>query len=359
MSGLRVVLGSGGIGGAVVGELLVRGYEVRAVSRHGGDAGPKDVEHAALDVSTPAGAAAACEEASAVYHCVQPPYHRWAEELPPINRAIAAAAASQGAKLVLADNLYMYGPIAGPISETSPQQPSSKKGRLRKEAADALLREHDAGRLRLTIGRAADYFGPGGRNSIAGEPVFGAAVAGTAVRWPASADQPRSFSYVPDLARALVTLGENDAADGKAWILPHASPLTARELVGLIGRAQARGCPISGTSSRRPSSPTTRLSRPRSGTSTRRRVSKRFTKRWPGFALGLADQVSWRPSEGLRTSRSCADDSSGPGRRSCRLDQTAWSIILLPSGSWKVANLPPSASNGGPLNATPRAESTS
>jgi nucleoside-diphosphate-sugar epimerase len=240
MSGLRVVLGSGGIGGAVVGELLVRGYEVRAVSRHGGDAGPKDVEHAALDVSTPAGAAVACEEASAVYHCVQPPYHRWAEELPPINRAIAAAAASQGAKLVLADNLYMYGPIAGPISETSPQQPSSKKGRLRKEAADALLREHDAGRLRLTIGRAADYFGPGGRNSIAGEPVFGAAVAGTAVRWPASADQPRSFSYVPDLARALVTLGENDAADGKAWILPHASPLTARELVGLIGRALGR-----------------------------------------------------------------------------------------------------------------------
>jgi nucleoside-diphosphate-sugar epimerase len=169
-----------------------------------------------------------------VYHCVQPPYHRWAEELPPINRAVGDAVAREGAKLVVADNLYMYGPIAGPISETSAQQPSSKKGRLRKELAEALLSAHEAGRLRVTIGRAPDDYGPGGRNSIAGETLFGAAVAGKPVRWPASADQPRSFSYLSDLARALVTLGESDAADGRAWIIASAPPVTARALVNLI-----------------------------------------------------------------------------------------------------------------------------
>lgn len=237
LNGLQVVLGaSGGIGGAVVRELASRALEVRAVSRHGGAEALEGVTGRAADVATSSGAAAACEGASVVYHCVQPPYHRWAEELPPLARVVADAAALEGAKLVVADNLYMYGPITGPISETSPEQPSSRKGRVRKEVADALLAAHTAGRLRVAIGRAPDYYGPGGRNSIAGDTVFGAAVAGKPVRWPASADQPRSFSYLPDLARALVTLGASDTADGRAWIIPSAPPLTLRAVLELVER---------------------------------------------------------------------------------------------------------------------------
>jgi nucleoside-diphosphate-sugar epimerase len=249
MSGLSVVLGaSGGIGGAVVRKLAAGGLPVRAVSRRSNEQAPNGVSRRAADVSTADGARAACEGASVVYHCVQAPYHRWAEELPPINRAVSDAAAREEAKLVVADNLYMYGPITGPISEASPQQPSSRKGRLRKELAEALLSAHEAGRLRVTIGRASDYYGPGGRNSIAGETLFGAAVAGKAVRWPASADQPRSFSYLPDLARALVTLGESDAADGRAWIVPSAPSLTARALVELIARELPRPVNLAVTS---------------------------------------------------------------------------------------------------------------
>jgi uncharacterized protein YbjT (DUF2867 family) len=83
MSGLQVVLGaSGGIGGAVVRELLARGLEVRAVSRRGDAATPDEASRRAADVATAAGASAACEAASVVYHCVQPPYHRWGEEPP-------------------------------------------------------------------------------------------------------------------------------------------------------------------------------------------------------------------------------------------------------------------------------------
>jgi nucleoside-diphosphate-sugar epimerase len=235
VTGLQVVLGgSGGIGGAVVRDLGAKGFQVRAVSRHAATEAPEGVTQQAADVATPAGAAAACEGAAVVYHCLQPPYHRWVEEFPPLNRVVGEAVAREGAKLVVADNLYMYWPIAGPIGEASPQHPTSRKGRIRKESADALLAEHTAGRLRVTIGRAPDYYGPGGTNSIAGNTVFGAAVAGKAVRWPASADQPRSFSYLPDLARALVTLGQSDAADGRAWIVPSAPPLTARALVALI-----------------------------------------------------------------------------------------------------------------------------
>jgi nucleoside-diphosphate-sugar epimerase len=232
---LQVVLGgSGGVGGAVVQELAARGYEVRAVSRHPAPVAPDGVRQHRADVATREGAATACEGAAVVYHCLQPPYDRWAEELPAMNRAVSEAAAREGAKLVVADNLYTYGPVTGPIGEASPEQPRSAKGRVRKEAADVLLAAHAAGRLRVTIGRASDYYGPGGRNSIAGEIVFGAAVAGSTVRWPGNADQLRSFNYLPDLARALVTLGRSDTADGRVWIIPSAPPLTARGLVTLI-----------------------------------------------------------------------------------------------------------------------------
>jgi nucleoside-diphosphate-sugar epimerase len=241
VSDLQVVLGgSGGIGGAVVSELAARGHEVRAVSRHPAPTVPDGVRQHRADVATRDGAATACEGAAVVYHCLQPPYNRWAEELPILNRTVSEAVAREGAKLVVADNLYMYGPIPGPITEASPQQPSSRKGRVRKEAADALLAAHAAGRIRVTIGRASDYYGPGGTNSIAGKTVFGAAVAGRAVRWPGNADQPRTFSYLPDLARALVTLGRSDTADGIAWVVPAAPPLTAHALVRLMELALRR-----------------------------------------------------------------------------------------------------------------------
>jgi nucleoside-diphosphate-sugar epimerase len=235
VSELQVVLGgSGGIGGAVVHELAARGHEVRAVSRHPAPTAQDGVRQHRADVATLDGAATASAGAAVIYHCLQPPYDRWAEELPALNRTVSEAAAREGAKLVVADNLYMYGPVSGPITEASPQEPSSRKGRVRKDVADALIAGHAAGRIRVAIGRASDYYGPGGRDSIAGKTLFGAAVGGSSVRWPGSADQPRTFSYLPDLARALVTLGQSDTADGRAWIVPSAPPLTARALVGLI-----------------------------------------------------------------------------------------------------------------------------
>ena len=204
------VLGAGGgIGNAVVWELAGRGLRVRAVSRDGRARVPDGVEACAADLNTAEGAARACADAAVVYHCVQPRYTRWAEEFAALNATIVAAVTEAGAKLVVADNLYMYGPISGPISETSPQEPQSKKGRLRKQLAASLLAAAENHGLRVTIGRASDYFGPGGAHSVAGMLVTGA-LAGKTVRWPANADFPHTFSYLPDVARGLAVLGERD-----------------------------------------------------------------------------------------------------------------------------------------------------
>ena len=242
------VLGAGGgIGNALVRELAGRGLRVRAVSRDGRARVPDGVEACAVDLTRPEGAARACADAAVVYHCAQPRYTRWAEEFPALNATIVAAVTEAGAKLVVADNLYMYGPISGPISETSPQEPESRKGRLRKELAASLLAAAESHGLRVTIGRASDYFGPGGAHSVAGMLVTGA-LAGKTVRWPANADLPHTISYLPDIARGLSVLGERDAADGTAWVLPAAPPITARAFVALIGQASGRPVKLSVTS---------------------------------------------------------------------------------------------------------------
>jgi nucleoside-diphosphate-sugar epimerase len=235
MEGLHVVMGaSGGIGGALVGELARRGRRVRAVNRRGDAPGPSGVERLAADVATPEGAKAAAAGAAVVYHCAQPPYTDWPAAFPPLTEAIAEGAAAAGAKLVLADNLYAYGPHDGPLTEDLPAAATGPKGRVRAEMADRLLASHREGRLRVAIGRASNYYGPGGRNSVTGDRLFKAAVAGRTVRWVGRLDQPHTLSYLGDVAAGLATLGEQDRADGQVWHLPASDPLTGRGFLELV-----------------------------------------------------------------------------------------------------------------------------
>jgi nucleoside-diphosphate-sugar epimerase len=235
----HVVFGAtGGIGGALVAELMGRGKTVRAVSRRG-----KAAEGAAADAADAAAAAAAARGAGVVYHCVNPGYTRWPELLPPISRSILSAAESSGAKLVFADNLNAYGPVEGPLREDLPATASGRKGRTRVEVAAEMLAAHEEGRVRVTIGRASDYYGPGGANSYSGEPVFGRVVAGKRPQWTGKLDVPHTFHYLPDIARGLVTLAEHPEADGEVWHLPAAEPVTAQEFFDFVFEAAGRPTP--------------------------------------------------------------------------------------------------------------------
>ena len=227
--GLHVVIGgSGGTGSAVIDELLRRGHRVRSVSRNPGKARP-GVEAMAGDLAKADAATEAVRGAAVVYQCANPTYHRWTTEFPPIQANLLTAVEMAGAKLVMADNLYMYGPPDGPLREDTAQRATDRKGLLRAGMAKDLLAAHAAGRIRVAIGRSSDYFGPGGVNSGVGELFFGAAAAGKQPRWLGSLDQPHSLGFLPDMAAGLVTLGEHDDADGRAWHLPAQPAMTGRQ----------------------------------------------------------------------------------------------------------------------------------
>jgi nucleoside-diphosphate-sugar epimerase len=246
---LHVVVGAtGGAGGAVVSELAGGGHRVRAVSRKPTADLPEGVEQVAADAADPAQTRTACAGATVVYHCVQPPYERWAAEFPTLTQHIADAAAAAGARLVYADNLYAYGPVPRPITEDLPAQPTTNKGRIRALMAERLLAAHRSGTLQVAIGRSSDYYGPGGANSVVGDILFGAAVKGNRARWLGRIDVPHSLNYLQDVARTLIILGARPEALGEIWHLPAAEPVTGREFVELIAAALGRPVKVTATS---------------------------------------------------------------------------------------------------------------
>jgi nucleoside-diphosphate-sugar epimerase len=246
---VHVVFGAtGGAGGALVRELAATGKRVRAISRSPAGDVPGEVEAVAADAADPIQARNACEGAAVVFHCVQPPYDKWAAEFPALTGNIAAAAAAAGATLVYADNLYAYGPVDRPMTEDLPARATTRKGRIRALMAERLLTAHREGTLQVAIGRSSDYYGPGGANSAVGDILFGAAVEGRRARWLGRLDMPHSLSFLPDVARALIMLGTRPEAPGEVWHLPCAEPVTGREFVTLIESALGRPVKVSATS---------------------------------------------------------------------------------------------------------------
>ena len=225
---LHVVAGAGQIGPMIAKRLLEHGYRVRMIRRGAFSDAPAGVETVSASLGDPGAAAEAMRGASVVYHCANPRYHRWAEELVPLARGITEGAARNGARLVTLDNLYMYRvPADGRLAEDTPIGPTSRKGALRAEAAAIMLDAHTRGDLSVVIGRASDFFGPRCTNSILGDRFWTKLFAGRPVELLGDPDQPHTYSYGPDVADALVTLGQIDptlstGADvyGRVWHLP-------------------------------------------------------------------------------------------------------------------------------------------
>jgi nucleoside-diphosphate-sugar epimerase len=235
MSRLHVIVGGGPLGRAVASELVERGEQVRLLSRHG-DAAVAGAESVAADATVPADLDRAFVGASVVYQCSQPEYTRWAQEFPQLQRGILNAAVRAGADLVIADNLYLYGDGDGAtITEKSPSHPLSRKGAVRQAMAEEALAAHDAGRLRVALSRPANYYGPGHDQSS--KAVFSAALSGKPMQFLGRTDQLTTFSYFPDAAAAMATLGTSDAGWGKAWIAPVQPPITQGEFAARVWSA--------------------------------------------------------------------------------------------------------------------------
>ena len=256
---VHVVFGSGPVGRATAVALVGRGLPVRIVNRRGRAAfgrdaeALRDVDVATGDLTDAAFATRAAQGATSVYQTLNPEYHRWAEDFPPLQRSVLAAAEGNGARFVNMDNVYSYGRPGGrPLTEESPQEPHTRKGRVRLDMADELWAAHRAGRVEVVSGRASDYYGPGaGIASPLGDRVLAPVVAGKRVSLFGDPGLVHSYTYLPDIGEGLAVLGTRQGVTGSAWHLPNvpsrgrAAPWSRSSSGSPAPRAASAACPRS------------------------------------------------------------------------------------------------------------------
>jgi nucleoside-diphosphate-sugar epimerase len=233
---LHVVFGTGQVGSALTAHLAGLGMAVRVVSRSRPPSLPGGADWRAADATDAEAAADAAKGASVIYQCLNAPYAQWPELFPPLQRGVLAAAERNAALLVSLENLYGYGPTGGrPITEDLPLAATTVKGRTRAAMTGELLAAADAGRVRVAIGRASDFFGARvTEGSTLGERVFGNALAGRRADFIGNPDLPHTYSYVPDIAAGLAVLGTDARAAGQVWHLPGPQTVTTRALLDLV-----------------------------------------------------------------------------------------------------------------------------
>lgn len=230
---LHVIFGSGPLAKWTARELLNLGQTVRLVSYSGKSSRlPAEVEVVAGDAYEVDKTIALTRGAAAVYQCSQPHYYDLAKKFPPMQETILKAVAANGARLVVGDNLYMYGQFTGALREDSPIAPNTPKGKICAKMARMVLEAHASGKVRAAIGRASDFFGPDDTTLTA--YAIRPAVEGKPVSLLGSDSQPHTFTYIADFGRLLATLGTRDEALGQIWFAPSNPPLTQAQFVKLI-----------------------------------------------------------------------------------------------------------------------------
>ena len=211
---LHVIFGAGPLGKWTARELVALGKRVRMINRSGQVADvPAAVEAVKGDAYNAALNTELTQGAATIYQCAQPEYHQWPGNFPRMQAAILAVASANGARLIAAENLYMYGdPNGQPLTEAMPYHAHTVKGKVRQEMTEALFAAHAACKVRAAAVRGSDFFGPD-------DPIYGASSwpgpRGGKVNLMGKSDQPHTFTYSADFGKALAIAGTHDEALGQ------------------------------------------------------------------------------------------------------------------------------------------------
>jgi nucleoside-diphosphate-sugar epimerase len=231
---LHVIFGTGPLGRWTAHALLQMGHHVRMINRSGqANDMPFGAEIQKGDAFDVLKNIEMTKGAHSIYLCAQPEYHLWEGNFLKIQAAILQAAVTNGAKLIAAENLYMYGNPQGKIiQEDMPYKAHTKKGRIRQAMTERLQEAHNTGQVAVARVRGSDFFGPNDR--IYSENIFAPALAGKSINAIGHLDQPHTFTYTIDFGKALAIAGTNDLAIGQVWHVPSNPAITQRALIKMV-----------------------------------------------------------------------------------------------------------------------------
>lgn len=235
-----LVFGHGAVGREITAILVARGDDVTVAQRHLPPALPFGVRFVTCDLTAEDQTIAACAGQDVVICAAAFPYDSriWAKAWPAAMTAMLTGCERSGARFVFADNLYMHGPQPGAtppaLREDMPLTDYGRKPKIRADITRLWQTAHDAGRVRAAAVRASDFYGPDVPNSPISTLGVARLIAGKPAMVLGNPDLPHDVTYVPDFARAVVTLADApDDAYGQAWNVPNAPTRTLRALLAL------------------------------------------------------------------------------------------------------------------------------
>lgn len=231
-----LVLGaSGGIGYALVCELVNRGVEVVAFARskeklHSLYQHESRVAIFSGDVLVEREVIEAAKGVDVIFHAVSFPYPEWSEKHPLCIENMIRAAEMQQAKIALVDNIYAYGRQPEiEVDEDAKKEPHTKKGKIRLAMENTLKRSN----VPSLIVHMPDLYGPNAENTILYETLKNVVLNKTA-NFVGNINVAREFLYTFDGAKAMVELALHEDTYNQNWNIPSAHPITGEEMIGIL-----------------------------------------------------------------------------------------------------------------------------
>ena len=208
---ILIIGANGRLGRVLTGAFAKAGWRVHAQVRRQPPRAQPGVHWVHAPIEDPAALADTVRTASIVVHAANPPYPQWQEQVRPLAKYAIATARRLGALLMFPGNVYNFGRrMPQLLLEDSPQNPTTRKGRIRVEV-EGDLREAAGAGLRSVVIRAGDFFGGPGRGSWFDLMIARSLRKGIAV-YPGPLNVMHAWAYLPDLARAFVMVAERQAA---------------------------------------------------------------------------------------------------------------------------------------------------
>ncbi|MCJ8210161.1 NAD-dependent epimerase/dehydratase family protein [Mucilaginibacter sp. RS28] len=233
---MHTILGAGGpVANALTRELIANNETIRLVSRRPSSFKGENITWKKADLLNYDELLAAAEGSEVIYLCAGLTYDKkiWKAQWPVIMQNCINLTKATGARLIFFDNIYMYGPVQGPMTENTPYKPTSVKGKVRAGIAAMLMEEARNGSIRASILRAPDFYGTDNKNSFYDQLVLDKLAKGQNAQWMGNPRAKHNFIYIPDAGKAMYLLGQHPEADNQVWHAPTAAPMTGIQFIEL------------------------------------------------------------------------------------------------------------------------------
>lgn len=231
-----LVLGAtGGIGYALVQELVYRNIEVVAFSRTKEklDELYQDESKVSIfrgDALMEKDVFEAVEGVDVIFHAVSFSYQEWEEKHPLCIEILVRAAEMYQAKIALVDNIYAYGKQPKiEVNEDTRKDPHTKKGKIRLAMENRIKRSS----VPWLIVHMPDLYGPNAENTLLHETLKNV-VRNKTTNFVGDTSVARDFLFTIDGAKAMVELASREETYNQNWNIPSAHPITGEELIGIL-----------------------------------------------------------------------------------------------------------------------------